>query len=53
MAEHFYAYGLPRGSANMVALYGLMYFGHLLKVEFTRQICHIGKLGIELQCLGI
>ena len=53
MAEHLYTHQLPARSAYVLLFYLAVYLCHLLHVQLACQHYHIGKLGIELQCLYV
>ena len=53
MTEHLNAHQLSVGSADVLLLYLLEDISHLVHVQLTCQHHHVGKLGVELQRLGI
>ena len=53
VAEHLDTELFTARTADMLFLNLAVDFGHLLQVQLTGQHHHVGKLGIEFQCLGI
>ena len=53
MAEHFYPYEFTRRPFDLLFLYLFVDSSYLVKIQFASQHHHIGKLGIELQCLDV